>query len=79
MDANMLAALKAELLNDPKGRGYSGKTPDEQARLFNSAYLVEVPVAPATQEQPARISQVLTQPFAPNAVTADDVTEALNS
>ena len=71
----MLANLKAELINDPSGRGYASAGSDaEKAALFNAPFSVSVAVP-----QPARITQVLTEPFAPNVVVASDITAALAS
>lgn len=69
----MKQSLKAELINDPTGRGYAGAADaTAKAALFNNPYTIQVP-----QDMPARVTQVLTQAAAPNAVTADDVTAAL--
>ncbi len=75
LTTEMLLAIKAEIANDPTGRGYAS-APDDNARaaLFNTPYTIQVP-----QDQPNRISQVLTQAFAPNVIEASDITAALAS
>ena len=46
MTPTMLAAVKAEIVNDPAKRGYAGRTAQEQADLMNSPYSVAgVPAA----------------------------------
>ena len=73
----MLANLKAELINDPSARDYSGASDNAgKATLFNAPFSVNVTTS---VQKPARITQVLTQPYAPNAVTAEDIAAALAS
>lgn len=43
----MLAALKAELANDPAARGYAGKSANEQAALLNAPFAGAAPGAVA--------------------------------
>ena len=71
----MLAALQAELQNDPQARGYSAAADDAaRATLVNTPYTVPVTT---NVDKPARVGQVLTQAFAPNALSGDDITAAL--
>ena len=72
----MITNLKAELINDPAGRNYAGADAAGKANLFNTPFTKNVTVV---ETRPARISQVLTQPFAPNAITGADVELALAS
>jgi hypothetical protein len=73
------AAVMAELETDPEGRGYAGKTQEEQLELLNESYTVQV----ITEEvRPARINQILIGVAgAPNQISAEDfalVQEQLN-
>ncbi|CAN5262642.1 hypothetical protein BH10PLA2_BH10PLA2_00600 [soil metagenome] len=72
----MISNLKAELSNDPTARGYSETDNAGKAQLFNNPYTVPVTT---DVEKPARVSQVLTQAFAPNAITEEDIAAALAS
>jgi hypothetical protein len=73
----MLINLKAELINDPTARNYAAaQTAAEKAALVNTPFTIDVT---HEEPQPARVTQVLTQPFAPNAVDAADITAALAS
>jgi len=73
----MLSNLKAELINDPAERNYAAApTNDDKATLVNTPFTVDIT---SEEPRPARVTQVLTQPFAPNAVTADDIAAALAS
>jgi hypothetical protein len=70
---DMQAVLKAEVANDPCGRGYAGKSAADIAALLNANYTVPGPVI----TMPPRINLIMTgQPGAPNAITPDDVTAA---
>jgi hypothetical protein len=40
LSPTLLARLRAELLTDPEGRGYAGKTAQEQADLLNAPWTV---------------------------------------
>lgn len=43
MTPEQIALLKAEILNDPTGRGYAGKTAQEQVDLFYAPWSMTVP------------------------------------
>jgi hypothetical protein len=69
--------IKEEIINDPVGRGYAGKTDDEVMQLLNEPYEVDVVVI---EQRPARINQILLGiADTPNVITADDVFDAQSS
>ena len=86
-----VALLTDELRNDPEGRGYAGKTDEEAAQLVNDPYSVTVDVierpdparpgetilVPIQAPRLCRVSAIFNQvPYAPNAVSVEDVAEA---
>jgi len=69
--------IKAEIENDPYGRGYAGKTSAEIAALLNSPFEVEII---SKEFHVAPITRILEQVSnAPNKVEAIDVDAALES
>lgn len=66
----------AEIKNDPAGRNYSGKTAEEIAEIINSPYETEIVIK---QNNTSRTNQCfLGIPYAPNAITTEDIQEVLN-
>ena len=74
LKTSILQAIKAEVLNDPEGLGYQGKTMAQIIDLINNPYYKTV----TTQVQyHARINQILRGVAdTPNSVTTQDVTDA---
>lgn len=67
-----LLAIAEEIEKDPTGRGYAGKSDEEQAALLNEPWYEYVPV-----QMTPRIAVVIASiPFTPNAVKVEEVTDA---
>jgi hypothetical protein len=67
-----LLAVANEIANDPTGRGYADKKPEEQAALLNEPWYDYVPVL-----MTPRIAVVISGiDFAPNAIKVDELVEA---
>ncbi len=70
-------AIQDEIINDPQGIGYSGKTDVEIAALLNSP--VQVPVT-TYNTLPSPMNRILTGlAGAPNAVEVEDVSVVTQS
>jgi hypothetical protein len=76
IEAVCLARLKAEIANDPAGRGYAGKTDAETAALVSEGYTVNNADGDPVFQIARGAVIFMGIPYAPNAVTADDVTGA---
>lgn len=75
MVQEMLERIKKEIDEDPTGRGYKSKIPEEIARLLNESYFIERVVK---EEQPNRLYTILYGiSFTPNSVNATDVRNAI--
>lgn len=67
-------AVKKEITEDPENRGYAGKSAEEIATLINDPICAE----DGSITSLARTSIILAGiPYAPNALTAEDITKAL--
>lgn len=68
--------IQAEIVNDPSGRNYAGKTAEEIAEIINNPYETEVVIK---QQNTSRVNQCFIGiAYAPNAVTAAEIQEVLN-
>lgn len=66
--------IDTEIKTDPENRGYAGKTKEEQKKMLSEPYEVTVD---DTKIVPPRINSIFIGiPFAPNAITPEDVIEA---
>ena len=72
----VMIKIAEELLSDPTGRGYAGKTAQEMADLLNNPYIIERIVK---DEYLARVNSILLGiENAPNSVTAEQVEVLIN-
>ncbi len=92
LDKKILNVIKKEIETDPDGRGYSGKTPEQVAKLMSSSVEVKTdilytePVKPKVGDKigekievkPPRIGSILGGvEGVPNVFTAEDIEEAI--
>lgn len=83
----ILIKVKLEINQDPKKLGYAGKTPSEIVSLLNNPYDVVTGSVfddglqqeiPTTVKEPARFYMlIIGVPFAPNAITEEEVATAM--
>ncbi len=66
--------IKEEIINDPFGIGYAGKTDDEIKMLLNSSVVKQRVVEDVGQSPMNRIMSGLAQ--VPNIITTTEVTDA---
>ena len=74
LTTDMLKKIKEEILNDPEGRGYAGKTDTQIAALLSSGYFKDVIVQEA---HPSPLNRILVgMSESPNIITATEVSQA---
>lgn len=73
----ILKKIKEEIINDPEGVGYAGKTDDEITVLLNNSLVRKITV---DQVFPSPMNRILSGVSdTPNIVVKQDVTDAKNS